>query len=179
MSIANRPTRQPLVLAIHGWEPSEWAPADVAPGAEVPICVAALDAQGRPWIFRFLGDCGLDGAIDPDGHEHPTYTHDGSTPTGMPFTFLDTKTNTIEGVMVDVIKAVGKEAGFEVQIEPMAFSALIGSLTSRRIDLISAAMFITPPRLEVINFSEPVYSYGEGLMVPVADNKEYKTFDDM
>ena len=27
----------------------------------------------------------------------------GSTPTGIPFTFLDTKTNTIEGVMVDLI----------------------------------------------------------------------------
>ena len=52
----------------------------------------------------------------------------GSTPTGSPFTFLDTKTNSIEGVMVDIVKAVGKEAGFEVQIEPMAFSALIGSL---------------------------------------------------
>src|SRR5437016_6147056 len=25
----------------------------------------------------------------------------GSTPTGVPFTFLDTKTNTIEGIMVD------------------------------------------------------------------------------
>ena len=55
----------------------------------------------------------------------------GSTPTGSPFTFLDTKTNSIEGVMVDIVKAVGKEAGFEVQIEPMAFSALIGSLTSK------------------------------------------------
>ena len=40
----------------------------------------------------------------------------GSTPTGSPFTFLDTKTNSIEGVMVDIVKAVGKEAGFEVQM---------------------------------------------------------------
>src|SRR3546814_12336239 len=69
----------------------------------------------------------------------------GSTPTGSPFTFLDTKTNTIEGVMVDIIKAVGKEAGFEVQIEPMAFSALIGPLTYKSIDLISAALFLTQP----------------------------------
>ena len=35
----------------------------------------------------------------------------GSTPTGVPFTFLDTKTNTIQGIMVDLITAVGKEAG--------------------------------------------------------------------
>jgi polar amino acid transport system substrate-binding protein len=103
----------------------------------------------------------------------------GSTPTGSPFTFLDTKTNSIEGVMVDIVKAVGKRAGFEVQIEPMPFSALIGSLTSRRIDLVSAAMFITPQRQQVVSFSDPVYTYGEGLMVLKSDTKEYKTFNDM
>jgi polar amino acid transport system substrate-binding protein len=103
----------------------------------------------------------------------------GSTPSGSPFTFLDTKTNSIEGVMVDIIKAVGKESGFEVQVEPMAFSALLGSLTSKRIDIISAAMFITPPRQLIVSFSDPVYRYGEGLMVLKSDTKEYKTFEDM
>ena len=103
----------------------------------------------------------------------------GSTPTGVPFTFLDTKTNTIQGVMVDIITEIGKDAGFEVKIEPMAFSALIPALTSGKIDLIAAAMYITPPRQEVINFSQPVYTYGEGLVVPASDTKEYKEFADL
>lgn len=103
----------------------------------------------------------------------------GSTPTGIPFTFLDTKTNTIQGVMVDLVTEVGKNAGFQVQIEPMQFSTLIAALTSNKIDLISAAMYISPARREVIDFSEPVYSYGEGLVVPKADTKEYKTFEDL
>ncbi|KAF1021149.1 MAG: putative ABC transporter arginine-binding protein 2 [Paracidovorax wautersii] len=103
----------------------------------------------------------------------------GSTPTGIPFTFLDTKTNTIEGMMVDAIKAVGKEAGFEVQIEAMPFSALIGSLTSKRIDIISAAMFITPARQEVIDFSQPLYSYGEGVVTPKTDTTAYTSFEDL
>jgi polar amino acid transport system substrate-binding protein len=113
------------------------------------------------------------------GAQAQTVLKVGSTPTGSPFTFLDTKTNSIEGVMVDIVKAVGKEAGFSVQIEPMAFSALIGSLTSKRIDIVSAAMFITPQRQQVVSFSEPVYRYGEGLMVLKTDNKEYKSFADM
>lgn len=100
----------------------------------------------------------------------------GSTPTGNPFTFLDTKTNTIDGIMADIVKAVGKTSGFEVQIEPMQFSALIGSLTSKRIDLISAAMFITPVRQEVVDFSQPIYSYGEGIVVPVKDATAYRSF---
>lgn len=40
----------------------------------------------------------------------------GSTPTGTPFTFLDAKTNTIQGMMVDVIEEIGKDAGFKVEI---------------------------------------------------------------
>ncbi len=103
----------------------------------------------------------------------------GSTPTGIPFTFLDTKTNTIEGVMVDLIREVGKEAGFKVEIEGMQFSTLIPSLTSNKIDIISAAMFITAPRKEVIDFSGPVYTYGEGLIVPKSDTKDYKEFADL
>jgi polar amino acid transport system substrate-binding protein len=56
----------------------------------------------------------------------------GSTPTGIPFTFLDTKTNTIQGVMVDLVTEVGKDVGFQVQVEPMQFSTLIAALTRTR-----------------------------------------------
>jgi polar amino acid transport system substrate-binding protein len=103
----------------------------------------------------------------------------GSTPTGIPFTFLDTKTNTIRGVMVDLITEIGKDAGFQVQVEPMQFSTLIAALTSSKIDVISAAMYITPARREVIDFSAPVYAYGEGLIVPKSDTKEYREFADL
>src|SRR5712692_5766825 len=103
----------------------------------------------------------------------------GSTPTGIPFTFLDTKNNSIQGVMVDLITEIGKDAGFQVQIEPMQFSALIPSLTSSKIDIISAAMFATAVRKEVIDFSDPVYTYGEGLLVPRTDAKAYTSQEDL
>ena len=74
----------------------------------------------------------------------------GSTPTGVPFTFLDTKTNSIQGIMVDIITEVGKRAGFGVQIEPMQFSTLIAGLTANKIDIIAAAMYITPARKEQV-----------------------------
>ena len=103
----------------------------------------------------------------------------GSTPTGIPFTFLDTKSNSIQGVMIDLIGEIGKDAGFQPQIEPMQFSALVSSLTSSKIDIISAAMFITAARKEVIDFSDPFFSYGEGLIVPAADKKDYVSTDDL
>src|SRR3984957_14453745 len=103
----------------------------------------------------------------------------GSTPTGIPFTFLDTKSNSIQGVMVDLVTEIGKDAGFQIQIEPMQFSTLVPSLTSNKIDIISAAMFATAARKEVIDFSDPVYTYGEGLLVPKSDKKDYVTAEDL
>ena len=40
-------------------------------------------------------------------------------------------------------------------------------------------MYITPQRKEVIDFSGPVYTYGEGLIVPKSDSKDYKAFADL
>jgi polar amino acid transport system substrate-binding protein len=61
----------------------------------------------------------------------------------------------------------------------MQFSALVPSLTSNKIDIISAAMFATAARKEVIDFSEAVYTYGEGLVVPKGDAKNYVTQEDL
>ncbi|MDQ2780818.1 MAG: ABC transporter substrate-binding protein [Pseudomonadota bacterium] len=103
----------------------------------------------------------------------------GSTPTGVPFTFLDTKTNSIQGIMIDLINAIATDAGFKVEIDPIPFSALIPSLTSNKIDIIAAAMYITPTRAEVIDFSKPIYTYGEGLIVPKKDTRNYTKLEEM
>ncbi len=103
----------------------------------------------------------------------------GSTPTGVPFTFLDTKTNTIQGIMVDLIREIAADAGLKVEVEGMPFATLIPSLTGNKIDIIAAAMYITPPRQEVVDFSSPIYTYGEGLVVPKKDTKAYAKLEDM
>ncbi|HVP89027.1 MAG TPA: ABC transporter substrate-binding protein [Casimicrobiaceae bacterium] len=108
----------------------------------------------------------------------PTYNV-GSTPTGVPFTFLDVKTNTIQGAMVDLITAIGEDAGFKVNVQATPFSALVPSLTSNKIDIISAAMLINPQRKEVIDFSDPVFPYPEGMVVSASDNTPYKTLADV
>lgn len=103
----------------------------------------------------------------------------GSTPTGMPFTYLDTGTNKIIGVMVDLINEIGKDVGFVPKINAITFSALISSLNTKRIDIISAAMIKTEARAKVVAFSNPLLSYGEGLVVPDSDKKKYESFADM
>jgi polar amino acid transport system substrate-binding protein len=60
----------------------------------------------------------------------------------------------------------------------MQFSTLIASLTGNKIDIISAAMFATTARKEVIDFSDTVYTYGEGLIVPKGDTKDYTSLEE-
>ncbi|NDZ15497.1 amino acid ABC transporter substrate-binding protein [Variovorax sp. WS11] len=108
----------------------------------------------------------------------PTYNV-GATATGVPFTFLDVKTNTIQGMMVDTVTAVGKAGGFGVNVQQTVFSALIPSLTSSKIDIVSAAMLKTPARQQVVDFSDPVYSYGEGLIVKSDDTRPYASLDEL
>jgi len=103
----------------------------------------------------------------------------GSTATGVPFTFIDVKTNTLTGAMVDIMKAIAADAGFQIDLRATAFGALIPSLTTKKIDIIAAAMLKTPARAKVVDFSEPVYSYGAGIVVPARGSRDYKTIQDL
>lgn len=103
----------------------------------------------------------------------------GSTATGVPFSFIDVKTNMLTGAMVDIVKAVAGEASLQIDLRVTAFAALIPSLTSGKIDIISAAMLKTTAREKVVDFSEPVYSYGAGLVVLVNDTKNYQRIEDL
>ena len=108
----------------------------------------------------------------------PTYRV-GATATGIPFTFVDIKSGDTRGMMVDAIEAIGKAGGFQTDIQQSVFSALIPSLTSNKIDLISAAMLKTPEREKVVQYSDPIYSYGEGLILQEKDPKTYTSMADL
>lgn len=99
----------------------------------------------------------------------------GSTPTGVPFTFLDTSTNKITGMMVDVVDAIGREEGFTPDVQAVDWVSLIPALSAKRIDMIAAAMSITDKRKEVVAFSDPVFPYGEGLIMRKDDTTDYQS----
>ena len=103
----------------------------------------------------------------------------GSTATGVPFSFIDVKTNTLTGAMVDIVRAVATDARFNIDLRVTAFGALIPSLTTKKIDMISAAMLRTPARAKVVDFSDPVYAYGAGVVVPARSGKQYRAIQDL
>lgn len=101
----------------------------------------------------------------------------GVTTTGVPFTFVDTATQKPTGAMVDLAKAIAADNGIEARFQIMAFPALIPALTSGKISLISASMFVTDARKKIIDFSTPVYTFGEAMFVAADDAHDYKIED--
>jgi polar amino acid transport system substrate-binding protein len=101
----------------------------------------------------------------------------GITTTGIPFTFLDTTTQKPTGAMVDLATAIAADMGATPEFVVTQYSALIPSLKTGKIDLSSAAMFVTDKRSEVVSFSDAVYSYGETMFVAIGDTGQYQLAD--
>ena len=97
----------------------------------------------------------------------------GITPTGVPFTFVDAATQKPTGAMVDLATAIAVDIGADVEFQINAFPALIPALTTGKINLISASMFVTAKRQEIVDFSTPVYTYGEAMFVAAGDSTNY------
>ena len=82
----------------------------------------------------------------------------------MPFEFTDEK-HEIVGFDIDVIKAVGKAAGFEVKVQNQAFDTLVMGLESGRLDAAISGMTITDARRQKVDFSEPYYNAAQVIVV--------------
>lgn len=102
----------------------------------------------------------------------------GSTTTGNPFTFLNVSTNKIDGMMVDLMNAIAEDRELKVDIQPVPFEALIPSLQAGKIDIMSAAVTITPVRAEIVDFTVPIFPYTDAVVVPKTDATSYKTAAD-
>lgn len=101
----------------------------------------------------------------------------GAETTFPPFEFADDKGNYV-GFDLDLIHAIAKETGHEVQFKSMGFDALIPALSSNQLDVIISAMTITEDRSKVVLFSDPYYESGVAIVVR-KDNDEVKGKDDL
>ncbi|MCX7780885.1 MAG: basic amino acid ABC transporter substrate-binding protein [Negativicutes bacterium] len=102
----------------------------------------------------------------------------GSDTAFAPFEFQDEKTKEYVGFDVDLMKAVGKQMGYEVQIQSMGFDGLIPALEAGQIDAVISAMTITEERGKKVNFSKPYYKSGISVMVR-SDNNTIKGIKDL
>jgi polar amino acid transport system substrate-binding protein len=103
----------------------------------------------------------------------------GTNSNGAPWSFHDARSNTERGISVELITEIAKDAGFQIQLVPMAVTELIPALNSNKTDIIAANLLISPERKALINFSDPIAPGGDGLAVLKSDTKQYKTLEDL
>lgn len=81
-----------------------------------------------------------------------------------PFETIDSDGNP-EGISVDIANKLGEYLDRPVKIENIAFSGLIASLQTNKIDLIISSMTINETRRETIDFSDPYTKINLALLI--------------
>lgn len=102
----------------------------------------------------------------------------GAETTFPPFEFQDETSKDYVGFDIDLAKAIGKQIGYEVQIQNIGFDGLIPALDAGNIDMIASAMTITDERAKKVNFSKPYYKSGLSIVVN-SSNNSINSFKDL
>lgn len=102
----------------------------------------------------------------------------GAETTFPPFEFQDETSKDYVGFDIDLAKAIGKQIGYEVQIQNIGFDGLIPAIDAGNIDMIASAMSITDERAKKVNFSKPYYKSGLSIVVN-SSNNSINSFKDL
>lgn len=128
-------------------------------------------------LLLFLFIIGLAGC----GKQEPTASKTlkvGTDASYAPFGFQDEKTKDYIGFDIDLIKAVAKQAGFDVEINNLNFDGLIPALQTGNLDIAISDMTIDADRSQKVGFSQSYYKAGLGIVVR-ANNTDIKSVADL
>ncbi len=103
----------------------------------------------------------------------------GTEATFPPFEFVDKQTKQVVGFDVDIAKMIAKKLGVRLVIKDIAFDGLIPALMMNKIDMIVAAMTITPERAKMVSFSDPYFTAGQVIVVRKSDSFRPKSYEDL
>jgi len=119
--------------------------------AIIVIIIAAGLVAGLVWYFYF-------------GPGAKVVVVMGTSADYPPFEFI-AENGSIVGFDVDIAKYIANKYGWTLEIKDIAFEGLIPALQAGEIDMIVAAMTITPGREEVVDFSIPYYNASQGILI--------------
>ena len=97
--------------------------------------------------------------------------------TYRPFEFYD-ENRELVGYDIDLFRAIGEIAGFEVKFKHQAFDGGLAGLRTGKFDAMISAMTITEERQKTFLFSDPYYNAAQVVAVR-EDETEIKSFEDL
>jgi len=98
--------------------------------------------------------------------------------TWPPFELLDEKTKEPIGFDIDLMKAIAKNQGFEVEFINVPFDSALTGLAQCQYDAAISAVTITPERKQTMLFSEAYFAAGQIISVKKS-NEDIKGKDDL
>jgi ABC-type amino acid transport substrate-binding protein len=96
-----------------------------------------------------------------------------------PYVFRDPKTNSVQGVSFDLLQDMAKTFNAKLEWVEDSWATLPAGVQAGKFE-ITNLMAITPPRAQVVDFSEPVTKHGLSLIAPkdeVAKTKGWEEWD--
>jgi len=91
--------------------------------------------------------------------------------TWPPFESVDETSKEMVGFDIDLMNAIAKEGGFEVEYSNVPWDSLLAGMAQCQYDAAISAMTITPERAEQFAFSDPYFAAGQVVTVR-ADNTD-------
>ncbi|GAB1386689.1 glutamine ABC transporter substrate-binding protein [Melaminivora sp.] len=99
----------------------------------------------------------------------------GTDATFPPMEFVENNQRT--GFDIELVEAIAKSMGKQVQWVDIDFKGLIPGLVSKRFDMAVSAIYITDERKKVVDFTDPYYAGGLVVMVKDSNNSIKKLSD--
>lgn len=137
-------------------------------------------ALGATLLFSACGGGGNEtpsASTESGGQAAPETLTVGTEPAFPPFEFQGTG-GELEGFDIDLMKAIGEQAGVEIQFESLPFDGLIPALQSGSVDAAISAMTITEERAQTVAFSRPYFKAGLAIAVR-EDTTDIQTMKDL
>jgi polar amino acid transport system substrate-binding protein len=88
----------------------------------------------------------------------------GLDPTYPPFE--DASSGELQGLDVDLARALGREMGVEIQFVHLGYDGLYDALLAGRVDMLLSALLVEVERTRDFAYSEPYFNAGQILIVP-------------
>ena len=134
------------------------------------LCMAAIMA-----VADLVAGCG---STEQKAASDSKVLKVGTNADFAPFEFQDENGKEYQGFDMDLIRAVGEEMGYKVEISNLQFDGLIPAIQAGNIDVALAGMSINEERKQNVLFSDPYYKSGLSIIIP-KDNNDIKTFQDL
>ncbi|WP_295363917.1 basic amino acid ABC transporter substrate-binding protein [uncultured Succinivibrio sp.] len=100
-------------------------------------------------------------------------------PTFAPFEFVDKGSSALIGFDIDIINAIGEVEGYKMNVSSMSFDGQIPAIITQQVDIAISGFTITKERAQKVNFSEPYYDAGLGILITKNNSDEIKTKEDL